>query len=565
MDDLQISNQLAFGNAIGISTGIFPGVECTSLPPFHVKDAFNTSDSEPETRLLKWIITAGQAPNIVETSGFQDIRGVMKSAGKPDAGVIEQRICSLAMHNINKQKELLKLVPGEVALSVDFWNPQKGNHSTCFVGVAFHYITIHGQLAEQLLNFCEVKADVISMAEAILQTLELYGLESKTIYFMLDNGGKNDLVLKELQRRYIARGRGGPTVYVRLRCVRHAIYQAAREFAQAINSSHSERNPPTGGITAAINKLRRIIEHIVSQPAHAWNEAVEFEAKSPQVIEGKPPTRKLCLDKNRQWFTTLAMMESALYYRSVLEFYVAFRPALKSFQINTADWSFIAFATNHLAQFVSALKQAGALLRSREADYSPTLFKYLRTKRSLEAHIQEGIATAPHSSLSTALQTSYGLLRRYYSTSSSSPVYVWSSIFDPCVKVHGLLADATQREELEHVVRAWGELEQKISQVYYPQSIMKVFEARQELYRYVGLPLESLQCDAIRWWQVHSPSFPLLSPFVYKVLSIPGAAVVGDRMLPLHRDTALFRRANQRLGAQTTLTALAVLKQIVHN
>ncbi|KAK1232542.1 hypothetical protein PQX77_004300 [Marasmius sp. AFHP31] len=110
MEDVQISNQIASGNAIGILTGVFTGVEHHSSPPFHVKDAFKTSDSEPETRLLEWIINAGQAPSILETSEFQDILEAMKpSVGVPDSGVVEQKICSLAVHNINKQKELLKV------------------------------------------------------------------------------------------------------------------------------------------------------------------------------------------------------------------------------------------------------------------------------------------------------------------------------------------------------------------------------------------------------------------------------------------------------------------------
>ncbi|KAL0578908.1 hypothetical protein V5O48_003099 [Marasmius crinis-equi] len=546
----------------------------------------DSSNSELEVRLLKWIIDTDQSPSVVATPEFRNVLNAVSFGHIPDPETIGHGIRSMAEKLIGDQKEALQALGNVPTLSVDFWAPRAEiNHRTTFVTVTIPYA--QGQngmsispMEQRLLNFCEVNADVASMADAVLQTLKMYGLEDKTVYYLLDNDPENDLVIKELQR-YQTRGRALVNLRnSRLRCGRHTIYQAAHQFTQVFNRDSRDkpnlagrldsRSPTSdtsdGDIAVAINKLRGIIAHIKSRPVEEWKETIK-DASVPDL--STKTTRGLLFDKDpeRQGvFATSKMMHTALHYRSALELYVSSREELRTQEMSAAEWDSVHLAATCLALFVSELRQTdfgSRLPTSGSPGATWALFQSLRIQRSLATWVVGAIAKAPHPSLETALRQCHKALMRHHFGLSSPPVYAWTSILDPCMKVHayGLLTGASSREELERTRNDWGSLEERIFHEYFSESLQKVITARQELHNYARLPLEPTECDAIGWWKEHSSQFPLLAPLALKILAIPGALTATSHTYSLFRKTAHFRRENRELGAQTMLSAIALLKE----
>ncbi|KAL0576327.1 hypothetical protein V5O48_005652 [Marasmius crinis-equi] len=390
-------------------------------------------------------------------------------------------------------------VPDDIALSLDIHVPiEADNQATAFVAITCYYATGEGRLQERILNLCEVKNDVTSMIDAVEDTLEIYGtgVEDKTIYFMCTNDVRHDLVIGGLRERYAEDRPSIDIRHYRLQCVRHAIYLAAQEFVGAIGfpawtqnltETVSDSLISDGDISSAVHKLFQIFRNMDSCP-----------------VQELPGDKYSVCDATR-------MMEDALRHREVLEFYVSRHDELKTLQMSPADWNSIDFATKFLAPFLSAMRRPDPF---GEYSTESSLFKFLRVQRKFGSWVKGEIASAPHPSLATALSICLKFLFRYHS--GSSPVYVWASIFDPCTKLHGLVT-GDFKEDLECIV------------------------PREELYRYINLPLEAPECDAVEWWKTHASLFPLLVPFALKILSIPGTALASEYAYSHCRQTTRAR------------------------
>ncbi|KAL0058408.1 hypothetical protein AAF712_014919 [Marasmius tenuissimus] len=517
--------------------------------------------------LLKWIIATDQPTSVVETWEFRELLKGTSSITLDSSAAVERRIYSMAKDIVDKEKDRLKVVR-HMALSIHFWTPRVNHHPTTFVGITAQYTTVDGQLVERVLNFCEVKFDNSAVTNAIFKTVEMYKLKTKTVYFVLDNDPKSDLVVKELQMRYTVTGTSFNILRLRLKSVEHSLHQAAQQLARGLSPKISDRvdeSPSSDGdISTALNKLRLIIRHLNSQPVQEREVIERTSAHRP--TPGSSTPLGLILDEDRLWLTTFKMMGMALRYPCAMETIATEQRELRMAKLSPADWHSIGVATNCLAQFSSALKCTEVGLLSQlssdpRARGSLLLYKLLDTQKSLAGWLKGVVTNAPHPSLASALRDCHRTLLRHHSGPSSSPVYVWTFIFNPCVKLRGLLMGAAHRKELETIVQAWGELEQMIHDTYFPESLLKVYAARQELHRYVGLSLADPGCDAIAWWQVRLSLFPLLSPLALSILSILGNSVAGEHMAALYRKTINLRRTNQRLGTGSLLTAVALLKQ----
>ncbi|KAL0578899.1 hypothetical protein V5O48_003090 [Marasmius crinis-equi] len=248
-------------------------------------------------------------------------------------------------------------------------------------------------------------------------------------------------------------------------------------------------------------------------------------------------------------------MERSLHHRKTLESYLSRHEELETLRLTEADWNSIGYAVKYLAPFMGALRRPEPI-GEYPSDFS--LLKLLRLQRDLGNWLRRGIPEAPHPSLANALDTCHKALFRYHS--GSSPVYIWAFVFDPSIKVRGLITGGVLKEDLERIVRAWEELEQKIFQAYFPRSLLEVFAAREELYRYINLSLESPDCNPVIWWKARTSLFPLLAPFALNILSIPGSALAGEYTYSAHirRATANGARALDTQSRGTPLYSDAV-------
>ncbi|KAJ8096149.1 hypothetical protein PM082_000057 [Marasmius tenuissimus] len=107
----------------------------------------------------------------------------------------------------------------------------------------YHYMAIHHLFilsVEKLLTFCEIGADIPSIALVIWSTLEMYGLKRKTLFFMLDNYREHGLIVQELQALFSAAGIPFNVCDKRLYCGRHKLYLAAQEVSDRCDCCTNE-------------------------------------------------------------------------------------------------------------------------------------------------------------------------------------------------------------------------------------------------------------------------------------------------------------------------------------
>ncbi|KAL6303460.1 hypothetical protein BKA93DRAFT_698480, partial [Sparassis latifolia] len=81
-----------------------------------------------------------------------------------------------------------------------------------------------------------------NLAEAVWQTIELYGLKGRIQAVVADNASNNDTMVEALERCFKAENIPFHASHARMRCVPHTIHLAALELLQAIGGFSSTNN-----------------------------------------------------------------------------------------------------------------------------------------------------------------------------------------------------------------------------------------------------------------------------------------------------------------------------------
>ncbi|KAJ8096164.1 hypothetical protein PM082_000072 [Marasmius tenuissimus] len=288
------------------------------------------SNSELESRLCKWIARTDQPLNVTDNPEFRELFATLCSSNPPSGQAIRRRIGQMAVTLIKNDKKIYNQIASPMTVSIGHWAPGTGQSArqsrrTTFLGITINYMGPQAQVVEKLLTFCEVGADIPSIVSAVWNTLEVYGLKHKTLFFMLDNHRQHDLIVRELQALFSAAGIPFNVRDKRLHCGRYKLYLAAQEFTRRLTSYHRPMNsmfgsegqapvtPATDGdVGIAINKLRKTMLYIRSGPREEWPGPMNEVSKSWK-------SRKLPLNQ-RQWFTTLEIIGEPLFAaRSTLD------------------------------------------------------------------------------------------------------------------------------------------------------------------------------------------------------------------------------------------------------
>ncbi|GKU15585.1 unnamed protein product, partial [Fusarium langsethiae] len=129
-----------------------------------------------------------------------------------------------------KVKQRIQSAKSRIHISCDLWTSP---NSLAILGIVAHYVTEDGQLEHHVLALKDIDSehDGSHLAVAVLNVIDEWGFASKLGYFVMDNAGNNDTMMRSLSlgllRRYDIQY--DPKVH-RLRCQGHIINLAAKAF-----------------------------------------------------------------------------------------------------------------------------------------------------------------------------------------------------------------------------------------------------------------------------------------------------------------------------------------------
>ncbi|CEJ92863.1 Putative Transposase-like protein [[Torrubiella] hemipterigena] len=141
-----------------------------------------------------------------------------------------------------KVKQRIQSAKSRIHISCDLWTSP---NSLAILGVVAHYVTEDCQLEHHTLALKDIDGDHDGshLAVAIMDVIDDWGFASKLGYFVMDNAGNNDTMIKclslALLRQYDIRY--DPIAH-RLRCQGHIINLAAKSFLFVTDKEKIERD-----------------------------------------------------------------------------------------------------------------------------------------------------------------------------------------------------------------------------------------------------------------------------------------------------------------------------------
>lgn len=96
-----------------------------------------------------------------------------------------------------KVKQRIQSSKSRIHISCDLWTSP---NSLAILGIVAHYVTEDGQLEHHILALKDIDSehDGSHLAEAILEVVDEWGFASKLGYFVMDNAGNNDTMMRSL-------------------------------------------------------------------------------------------------------------------------------------------------------------------------------------------------------------------------------------------------------------------------------------------------------------------------------------------------------------------------------
>jgi hypothetical protein len=147
-------------------------------------------------------ITACSLPfRLVECPEFRALLGYLNSDVDTWLPGTHETVKVWILREYGTQKERLKQriqsAKSRIHISCDLWTSP---NSLAILGVVAHYVTEDGQLEHRTLALKDIDSehDGTSLAAAVLEVIEDWGFASKLGYFVMDNAGNNDTMMRSL-------------------------------------------------------------------------------------------------------------------------------------------------------------------------------------------------------------------------------------------------------------------------------------------------------------------------------------------------------------------------------
>ncbi|KAJ8514911.1 hypothetical protein ONZ45_g7593 [Pleurotus djamor] len=435
--------------------------------------------------LLKCIIGLDLPFDTVEKPEFQTMLQYVHHSHSPlsipGRTTVKKRTMDLEKDVVKSTAKMFKKLRGKVAISLDAWT--SSNHYA-FLAIVAHYVTNEGKLEERLIDFRELDGEHSgeNMAEAVWETLTVYGILRKVIAFVMDNASNNNTLMTALEERFKANSIPFSARDARLRCMPHTIHLAALKLMDGIGAMTAAEaqaagsragvyqnafadnvdgyevddeedlsldNPEGYDLSSSVTRLRKIIRAVRSSPQRrkSWLKEVSTTLEMAPIGDHSNPVSRalmLILDVRTRWTSTFQMLDRAIKYEESLNVFVFKHDELRELGIKSAEWSIL----KNLRHWLLLFKEATTRMSTTKF---PMISFVHAVFRDLQDSIKSSIVNLPESTpvaVRNALVSAHEKLAEYYFKFDESPFYAWAALLDPRIGLRGLEFDFADDDSL---------------------------------------------------------------------------------------------------------------------
>ncbi|OBS15909.1 hypothetical protein FPOA_27961 [Fusarium poae] len=416
-------------------------------------------------------------------------------------------------------KQRIQSAKSRIHISCDLWTSP---NSLAILGVVAHYVTEDGQLEHHVLALKDIDSehDRSHLAVAILKVVDEWGFASKLGYFVMDNAGNNDTMMRSL------------SLVHRLRCQGHIINLAAKAFLFVTDNEKLELDDPG-------------VHNVTLKHIEAWRK--------------KGPLGKI---HNFVVFIQRSVQRSQ-------KFLTISHNHCAGDELSSEDWIIL----EKIKSFLEKLKMTTKALESSFATLDNVLlamdFVLAQFEAGKEACIDDPIMAPMYNS-------GWARLDKYYRLTDESPAYVAAIVLHPSHKWH-YIQENWQKEWVESSKKLTETLWNDYKPVESPLPLCEVPSTTtneflnwrnkhlqpslvtDEYERYCNSERVYGFTSALAWWleETQQKNHPNLSEMAVGILSIPAMSAEPERLFSGAKITITDRR--NRLGSDV-VEALECLK-----
>ncbi|KAF5705165.1 ribonuclease H [Fusarium mundagurra] len=452
----------------------------------------------------------------------------------------------------------------------DLWTSP---NSLAILGVVGHYVTEDGQLEHHILALKDIDSehDGSHLAAAILEVVDEWGFASKLGYFVMDNAGSNDTMMRSLSlgllRRYDIRY--DPKVH-RLRCQGHIINLAAKAFLFVTDNEKLERDDP-GLYNVTLKHIEAWRKKGPLGKLHNFVVYIQRNVQRSQKFLAISHNRKLARDNDTRWSSWYAMLRAALNLRDAIDGYFNkwMEADCAGDELSSEDWAIL----EKIKSFLEKLKMTTKALESSFATLDNVLlamdFVLAQFEAGKEANVDDPVMAPMYNS-------GWAKMDKYYRLTDESPAYVAAIVLHPSHKWHYIQENwkkewvESSKELLETLWNEYKPVESPLPLCEVPSATTNEFLNWRNKHLQPSLITDEYEryckservygfTSALAWWleETQQKNYPSLSKMAVDILSIPAMSAEPDRLFSGAKITITDRR--NRLGSDV-IEALECLK-----
>ncbi|KJZ73349.1 hypothetical protein HIM_07353 [Hirsutella minnesotensis 3608] len=329
-----------------------------------------------------------------------------------------------------KVKQRIQSAKSKIHISCDLWTSP---NSLAILGVVAHYVAEDSQLEHHVLALKDIDSehDGYHLATAILEVVDDWGFASNLGYFVMDNAGNNDTMMRSLSlgllRRYDIRY--DPKSH-RLRCQGHIINLAAKAFL-FVTDNEKLKDDERHGHNVTLKEIEAWRKRGPLGKLHNFVVFVQSSVQRRQKFLAISHNRKLARDNDTRWSSWYTMLRAALHLRGAVEGYFNkwVEADCAGDELSPEDW----IVLEKIKPFLEKLKMTTKALESSFATLDNVLlamdFVLAQFEAGKEAHIDDPIMAPMYNS-------GWAKMDKYYCLADESPAYVAAIVLHPSHKWH---------------------------------------------------------------------------------------------------------------------------------
>lgn len=281
-----------------------------------------------------FIICGQHSVTVVEELGFRHMMSIVcPEFENVDAHAIRREIVSSYLKERDSLKKLLGRIPGRICLSCENWSSEYSKDGyTC---ITAHFIDNDWKLMKKIVHFKPLIPLVNGtlIANEIAFCLSMWNIDSKIFSITSSNASYDDSFVNSLKGCLLAKKNllmGGAFFQVQSCCqILNLTVQASLNLVDDV-----------------VDKIRSGIEHI--RKFTSRKKKFYLIASKQFQLDTK---KRLRPDMYFRWNTTYLMLERALYYKSMLQYWGEHDTSFIYFTLSAEEWEKLAIIQKFLGVF----------------------------------------------------------------------------------------------------------------------------------------------------------------------------------------------------------------------